>query len=419
MHLMRAVLCALLATANFGCGQKETRQTGGQARLVFIHQPLGDPSHLEAVLDGFRRENPAVELVTQLLPNDSDVAHQYFLTALEGRSTEFDVLVVDVIWVAEFARAGWIRDVSDTFGTAWLAEDFLEGPSRAVTVEGKVYAVPWYVDVGLLYFRADLVPRAPRTYLELTDLARQAMAQHPSIQGVLWQGRQYEGLVCNVYEAIWGHGGKTLDDGRLLLDVPAARSGLTHLRSLIESGVSPPTITAATEEDVRRVFQSGKAVFMRNWPYAFAEAQGTDSPIRGKVGFAALPTASGEPGYGTLGGWQLAINTHVSSSRSEAARRLIRHLTSPSAMRTMALAYGRNPPRRSVYLDPQVQERAPFIAALLPIVERARPRPVSPYYAMLSDTLQAEFSAAISGIRPVNDALARAQRRADFVTETQ
>src|SRR3712207_3823898 len=109
-------------------------------RLVFVHQPLGgDARAFEALLDGFRRTPPAVTLTTQLLPNASDVAHQYFLTALEGGSQDFDVFVLDVVWVAEFARAGWLADLSADVPPEALRRDFLPGPADAVTVDGRTY----------------------------------------------------------------------------------------------------------------------------------------------------------------------------------------------------------------------------------------------------------------------------------------
>ncbi|AKJ08445.1 carbohydrate ABC transporter substrate-binding protein (CUT1 family) [Archangium gephyra] len=402
-----------------GCRRKKEEATaaGGKTPLVFKYQPLGDPVAFRELLADFERKNPDVALTTEALPNSSDVAHQFFLTSLEGGADDFDVLVVDVVWVPEFARAGWIADISKAFPPEVLRRDFLSGPVEAVVVDGKTYAVPWYVDVGVLFYRKDLVPRAPRTYAELEQFAREAKAKEPLLQGYVWQGRQYEGLNCNVFEAIWGHGGQVLDArGRLALDTEQARAGLAYLRRLISSGISPPGVTSAAEEEARRVFQSGQAVFMRNWPYAWEEAQKPDSPIRGKVGITTLPTLSGEPGWGTLGGWQLAVNAHVSPKRKEAAERLIAHLTSPEANVMMALSYGRNPPRPSVYKDPRLVERVPFIASLLGMVENARPRPVTPYYNLLSDVLQSEFSAAIAGIRPPEQSLKQAQRQVDHLT---
>lgn len=389
------------------CPRSSSAPAPGRTRLVFVHQPLwGDPAPFTALLDAFRRAHPEIELETQLLPNDSDVAHQYFLTSLEGGSANLDVFVADVVWVPEFARAGWIAELTDVFP---LDDDFLPGARDAVTVDGKTWAVPWYLDVGLLYFRTDLVPHAPRTWDELTTFARTAMRARPGLQGLLWQGRQYEGLVCNVYEAIWASGGASLSGERLALDTPEANAGVQRLRGLIAEGLSPHSVLSAAEEESRRAFQDGRAVFMRNWPYAWAELQREGSAVRGKVGLAPLPTEDGTPGSGALGGWQLAVNASSSPERRKAAFELVRMLTSTEATVLLARAYGRNPPRRSAYGRLKGTE----FEVLLPMLERARPRPVTPYYGLLTDVLQGEFSAAISGVRSPEEALRRAQRQAD------
>src|SRR5678815_2701016 len=115
-----------------------------------------------------------------------------------------------------------------------LRRDFLPGAAEAVIVEGKTFAVPWYVDVGVLYYRTDLVPEAPRTFEELCDGAAKAVASGGVRAGYVWQGRQYEGVVCNAYEAIWGHGGPTMKDGRVMLDTPEARDALAYMKSLLD-----------------------------------------------------------------------------------------------------------------------------------------------------------------------------------------
>lgn len=416
---MRRLLAAVLALVlGAGCQPREPESSAGRPRLVFRHQPLsGDPAPFHALLADFQRQHPEVELVAELLPNSSDLAHQFFLTALEGGSADFDVLVVDVIWVPEFARAGWVADLSAAFPPERLEAEFLPGPVAAAVWQGRTWAVPWYVDVGVLYYRTDLVPHAPRTYAELQRMALEALAREPSLQGYVWQGRQYEGLNCNVFEALWGHGGEVVDaQGRLRLDTLEAREALAWLRSLLESGVSPPSVLASAEEESRRLFQSGRAIFMRNWPYAWEQAQAPGSPIRGRVGMAALPSLTGEPGPGALGGWHLAVNAHVPAERRRAAEALIAHLTSPEANLLLAVHYGRNPPRPAVYEEPRLRAQEPFIASLLERVRGARPRPVSPYYNLLSDVLQGELSAALAGLRSPQQALRRAQRQVDRLT---
>jgi multiple sugar transport system substrate-binding protein len=392
------------------------RRQSGKVSLVVKYQPLGESDAFQRLLRAFEVDHPGVTIEAEALPASSDVAHQFFLTALEGKARDFDVFVVDIVWVAEFARAGFLLDLSPFVAPSIVRRDFLTGVGDAVIFEGKTFAVPWYVDTGVLYYRTDLIERAPRTYDELAQSAERARRAHRELAGFVWQGRQYEGLVCNVYEAIWGHGGDTMQNGRLLLQTDAARAALDYLQSLLRRGVSPPSVTSSIEEDTRRIFQAGKAVLMRNWPYAFAETEREGSVLRGKVGLAPLPSSSGEPGPGVLGGYQLAVNALVDPDRRDLAVALVSHLTSTEANVRMAIAYGRSPARRAAYDDPRLASEAPLVAALRPAFERALPRPVTPYYMMLSDVLQGEFSAAITGVRKPVEALARAQALVDHLT---
>ncbi|WP_394826776.1 ABC transporter substrate-binding protein [Pendulispora albinea] len=425
--VIRLLTLALLVCISVSCrsgssasGQNtpEPAKPPGKIRVVFKYQPLGsEPEPLRDLLADFERANPDIEVMTEVLPNASDVVHQYFLTSLEGKSREFDVFIADVVWIPEFARAGWISDISDALPPEVIKRDFLPGAAEAVIVQGKTYGAPWYVDAGLLYYRTDLVPRAPKTYEELIEFAKAARAKDPSLYGYVWQGRQYEGLVCNAYEALWGHGGKTMDNTRVLVDTKEGRAAMSYMRRLFTEGISPPSVTSAGEEDARHVFQQGRAVFMRNWPYCWGEAQKDGSPIKGKVGITTLPTVDGSPGHGALGGWQLALNANTPSWRREAALKLMTYLTSLQSGVKLAIAYGRNPSRKAAYQDADLRKSAPFVADLLPVLENAKPRPVTPYYGMLSDVLQSEFSAVVSGIRTPEASLDRAQKLLDHVTQ--
>ena len=415
----RQALLSLAAATLGACGrgrESDTKRPSGPLRVVLKHQPFGgDPAVMRSVIARFEEQHPGVIVVAETLPSSSDVVHQFFLTALEGGARDFDVLIVDVVWTAELARAGWIADISSAFPPDTMRGVFLPAAAESAMFDGRTFAVPWYLDVGLLYRRTDLCKAAPRTYDELAEAAHGALLGGRVEHGYVWQGRQYEGLICNAYESIWGHGGATMTDGRLALDTPEARAGLAWLRATIERGISPAAVTSMAEEESRHVFQEGRAMFMRNWPYAFTEAQRKGSPIQGRVAISSLPTTSGEPGSGTLGGWQLALNARTPSYKREAALALMKHLTSEDTNITFAIAYGRNPPRRTAYTAPRMTAGAPFVASLLPMLERARSRPHTPYYPAIADTLQAELSAAITKVRSPAEALQRAQAIASHI----
>ena len=401
----------LLAFPALACRRRE-RAKEAAGRLVWRNQPMwSNPKPFYDFVDRFEAES-GLEVRMENVPSESDVAHQFFLTALEGGDTSFDLLLVDVVWAPELAKGGWIADLSEWFPPERIRAEFLPGPAEAVVWEGRTYAVPWFADVGILYRRTDLVPEAPRTY---DELRRSALA-HPALAGYVWQGKQYEGLVCNAFEVIWGHGGRTMDEsGRVLLDTPEAREALAWMRALIVDGISPRSVASSAEEESRRVFHSGRAVFHRNWPYAWSRANAPDSPIRGRAGHSPLPTVTGEPGWGCLGGWQLAVNANVPAARRAAAAKFIAHLTSDEGTFLLAEKFTQLPPRKAVYEDPRLAREAPFVASMKDAIERARPRPVTPYYNLIADSLQSELSAAITGIRTPAEALRRAQQQVDRI----
>jgi len=390
--------------------------------IVFKHGKIaGEPMLFREVLDQFERENPGIKVKDETLPASTDEQHQFYVINLEGKSADFDLLSMDVIWVPEFARAGWLRELSHLLPEK-EENDFFSGPMEAVTYQEKIYAIPWYIDAGLLYYRKDLLKKygftPPETWEELVRIARHVSEREPGVYGFIWQGKQYEGLICNVLEYFWSNGGDILKDDRSVINSPENAEALKFMRALItEYRVTPPLVTTAIEEPTRHIFGNGRAVFMRNWPYAWNIFEREGSPVRGKVGVSPLPAFPGKDSASTLGGWQLGINRY--SKHTEAAEKLIKFLTSPEVQKKLALTIGYKPSRRSLYQDAELIREQPFIANLHDVFMRAKPRPVSPYYMMISQVMQPEFSAAISGIKTPEEALASAHRQIGFILEVE
>ena len=210
------------------------------------------------------------------------------------------------------------------------------------------------------------------------------------------QFKQYEGLVCNMLEFIWSHGGRVLDPktGRASLSDPNVIKAIAFVRDRIEGEAAPQGTINYEEPESLHLFIQGKALFHRNWPYAWSVANDPQkSRVAGKAGVGSMPAFSGYETASTLGGWQFGINQW--SRRKEQAWKFIQFMTSYKSQKLLALDAGLAPTRRSVYLDAQVQERMPHLKALLPAFEKARPRPLSPVYTMLSQELQRFFSRAI------------------------
>jgi multiple sugar transport system substrate-binding protein len=407
----RGILLALSACLMAAsCTSRDIPANRTPTVVVFKHGKLAaDASRLRALLQEFERRHPGVIVREEVLPSSTDQQHQFYAVNLDSREAAFDLLAVDVIWVQEFARAGWIQALDHLAESAERGAYF-PAAIRAATFEGHLYAIPWYMDAGLLYYRRDLLQRygftAPRTWPELVKITRIILAgeRNPALSGFIWQGKQYEGLMCATLEFIWGRGGDLLEDRGA-----EAEAAVTFMRDLIEEGIAPKLVSTADEESTRHIFGAGRVIFMRNWPYAWTLLQQEDSPVRGKVGVAPLPSFPGHEPTSVLGGWMLAIPRGAAHPRE--ARALIGFLTSLDIQRRMALDLGHKPARRELYADPMLLDAQPWIGELYRVFLAARPRPVTPYYLMLSQVWQPELSSVLVGTKSPAMALASARRQ--------
>lgn len=328
-------------------------------------------------------------------PDSADQRHQLYVQWLSAHAADPDVLQLDVIWMSEFAAAGWLLPL-DRLEPAMA--DFFPAAIAANRWRGSLFGLPWFVDAGMLYWRTDLLERPPRTFDELTSMAHKAMASGVRT-GIAWQGARYEGLVTVFLEVLGGFGGRILDDrGAVVVDDDAAVRALTWMRDGIHvERIAPDAVLTWQEEQVRFVFQNGEAAMMRNWPYAHALLQARDSQVAGRVGIAPMPAQpdGGKP-TAALGGAQLAINAR--STQPDAAWRLIQFLTAPEQMLDRARGVGQFPSRPSLF------ERGAGLDDTLgipPDVARqvlmaAHPRPVTPVYTQLSEILQIRLHRALS-----------------------
>ncbi|MEZ5830376.1 MAG: ABC transporter substrate-binding protein [Dongiaceae bacterium] len=315
-------------------------------------------------------------------PADANERLSLYQTLLAAQSHDIDVFQIDVVWPAILAPH--LADL-----TASLSEQERTDQFKTLiendTVDGKLVAIPWFVDAGLLYYRKDLLEKygkePPKTWADLADAAKavmegEAKAGNTAMQGYVWQGKAYEGLTCNALEWIASFGGGSIVDheGMVTIDNPQAVKALQTAKSWIGT-ISPKGVLSYAEEESRGVFQSGNAVFMRNWPYAWALANAEDSPVRGKVGIAVLPEGDGTDARhaAALGGQHLAVSRY--SEHPKEAADLVRYLTSAPEQKRRALEGSFNPTLQSLYADSELIAANPFYKDFLPIVEYAVARP--------------------------------------------
>jgi trehalose/maltose transport system substrate-binding protein len=314
-------------------------------------------------------------------PKASNEVLALYQQLLAAGSGDIDVLRIDVVWPGLLGPH--LVDLRERVDPSVVAQHF-PALIEANTVEGRLVALPWFVDVGLLYYRRDLLEKhgrpVPDTWEALTETAAAIMeaerrAGRDGLWGFVFQGRAYEGLTCNALEWIASYGGGTIvdDEGRVTVNNPRATEALSLAGSWV-GRIAPPGVLNYAEEEARGAFQSGRAVFMRNWPYAWALANTPDSPVKGKVGTAPLP-AGGPDGRhtSTLGGWQLAVSRY--SAVPEAAVDLVRYLTGPAEQKRAALESSLNPTIPALYGDREIIQANPFMARLADVIRRAVARP--------------------------------------------
>jgi trehalose/maltose transport system substrate-binding protein len=313
-------------------------------------------------------------------PNDANERLALFQQLLAARSPDIDVFQIDVVWPGILAP--YLLDLTSHVPAAEIAAHF---PTLVTNdhVNGRLVAMPWFADAGLLYYRRDLLQKhnavVPKTWRELTAIAqtiqaRERAADRARLWGFVWQGRAYEGLTCNALEWIHSNGGGTIVDstGKVTIDNANAAQALTLAASWV-GAITPPGVLNYTEEEARGVFQAGDAVFMRNWPYALTLANRPDSPIKGKVGVAALPHGEHRTPSATLGGSQLAVSRY--SRAPSAAIDLVRALTTADEQKRRAIKAGLNPTIERLYRDPELLAASPSLAELHSILAGAVARP--------------------------------------------
>ncbi len=383
----------------------------------------------QAVAD-FERANPGVKVIREVAPQSSTQIHDLLVQKFKNRDARLDVFFMDAVWPAEFASAGWALPLERYF-TAAEQEKFLPATVSANRYRGEIFGVPVFIDTGLLYYRKDLLEKytiaPPQTWNQLLQAAKTILAREQDRQLVGFSGqfKQYEGLVCNMMEYILSNGGALWDEKRMTstLDQPAALEAVRFVRDHIVGEISGRGVLAYEEPESLALFTQGRAIFHRNWPYAWAIANDpAGSKIAGRVGMSPLPGFTLGSSAAALGGWQLGVSRY--SRNPDLAWRFVAFMTSPAVQKRIALATGRAPTRAALYDDREIAARIPELKSLLASFQRAVARPATPVYVPLSNIMQRYFSSVLA--LPDTDIKEQAalatrdmNRLLDFVRERQ
>jgi multiple sugar transport system substrate-binding protein len=370
----------------------------GPVELTFASAKFYGKQTIAEVVNAFNTSQSKIHVTYKELPppSSSTEVHQTLVQQLARRNGDPDVFTQDIIWIAEFAAAKWALSLDEYFKDS--AKDYFSGMVQACTWQGKLTALPWFVDSGMLYYRKDLGFSAPTTWEELVASAKQATSSGNVKFGFLWQAKQAEVLVCDLVSFIGSNGGAILQaDGKTvsIADEPAIEA-VQLMRDLIsKEQITPADVLSWDEEPSRRPFTAGEAAFLRNWSYVWKVSQSdAESKVVDKVAVVPLPHFPSKKSAAALGGYQYGIN--ASSKKREAAVEFVRWMSSPETQLRFATQLGLCPTRAAVFDRPEIAKEQPFMQQLKDVFLGAIPRPVTPKYPQVTLVLQSEVSRALT-----------------------
>jgi multiple sugar transport system substrate-binding protein len=413
-----ATSALLLAACGGGSSAPAGGGGGGAAALegvgpITLVQGKDTSNFVQKVLDGWNKDHPdqAVRLIE--LPDDADQQRQQMIQNATAKSDEYGVLVVDNVWTAEFAANRYILELpQDQFPIG----DFLKPVIDSAMYRDKLYAVPNNSDGGMLYYRKDLLDAAgvtapPKTWAEMAAACAKVKASNASINCYAGQYQKYEGLTVNAAEAINGAGGVITDDsGKPNVNTPEAKAGLDFLVNAFKNGEIPKEALTYKEEEGRRAFQEGKLVFHRNWPYAYSLMNKTDgsSAVAGKFQVAPLPGLNG-PGVSSLGGHALGISAFAKNKKT--ALDFIKYYTSKENIKAYLELASQAPVYSSIYDDPALVQKFPYLTVLKESILNAKPRPKVVRYGDATLAIQDAAYGALQGNLTTDAALQQLQTK--------
>ncbi|HJV15812.1 MAG TPA: extracellular solute-binding protein [Bacillales bacterium] len=364
--------------------------------LKFAAQNDNTPA-TQKLIDAFNQSQKKYKVEWTQMTNDSAQMHDQLLNSLSSGSSDYDVLSMDVVWAGEFAGAGYLEPIDVRMNDASLNKtDFNSGSMASGNYKGKQYTLPFFPDLGLLYYRKDIVSSddaqkldsGSYSYDDLYAMAQKYTGKNNTKYGFVYQSKQYEGLTVNVTEF-----SKSYEN---------VKSGLETMYKFTKASFSPKDLLVFTEGETHTNFEQGNAVFARNWPYQFGRIKGKEDGVTvtvDQVGIAPLPNG------GSVGGWLLGVNKN--SKHVDGAWEFIKFAAGEEGQKIMSTEGGYLPGFNALLDNNEVKSSNEMLS--YPGFQKALTttiaRPVSPEYSKVSDTIQIESHKYLSSGAGIDEAV--------------
>ncbi|HEX5947207.1 MAG TPA: extracellular solute-binding protein, partial [Acidimicrobiales bacterium] len=324
------------------------------------------------------------------LPADADSQREQLVRRLAANDSSIDLMSVDVVFVPEFAEAGFLRPFTEDEAET-LTRDVLEGPLETTQWNDELVAAPFWANTQLLWYRKSIAEQAgldPANESVTWDQIIDAAADTDTTVEVT--GSRYEGYMVWISSLVSSAGGKVIEDpaaGRdatPTLDSEAGRTAAEIIRRVADEAANPQ-LSTAIEETARNGFQSDSGGFMVNWPYVYGAASeaveegSLDQAVLDDIGWARVPRVDvGTESAPPLGGINLGVGAF--GDHQDLAVDAVNCITSVESQAEYMLAEGNSGARSAVFDDPEVREAFPMADLIRDSIDTAVPRPRSAYY---------------------------------------
>jgi multiple sugar transport system substrate-binding protein len=285
------IIAFVLAISVAGCQPK-------QAGPVTIHVLTMDqaglkPAEIDQIARDFEAKNPDIKVVMEYL--SYDYIHEKITTGMAAKPPAYDAAMIDVIWPDEFIKAGYLLDVTDRI-TPEMKSGMFPASFNGITRNGKIYGMPWLMDVKYFMYNQDILQKAgitapPQTWEELVDQAKiikqKGLVEFP----IDWSWNQKEGVVCDFTVLLFGNGGTFLDaNGKPAFNNEKGVQVLTWMKQTLDDGLSNPSSISSDENAVRDNFIAGNSAYAVNWLFQYADSNdASKSKIPGQAAFGPMP----------------------------------------------------------------------------------------------------------------------------------
>lgn len=394
------------------CSNEKSPSKGGAAsgtiNALFMQQAAYSTADIQGMTKAFQQANPGVKVTPTFVAYEA--LHDKIVAAAPAGT--YDVVLMDVIWPAEFGSKHEVIDVTDRIPSGWKTTIF-PGALQTAEYQGRFYGVPWILDTKYLFYNKNMLKKAgvavPTTWDEVVTAAKTLKSKKVVQYPLVWSWSQAEAVICDYAQLLGAFGGKFLDDaGKPVFNTGGGLQALEFMKRTLDEGITNPSSTESLEEDVRKTISQGQAAMALNWTYMFALGNDPkESRVAGQIAVAHTPSGpAAAPGCNG----SMALCIASGSKNPDAAWKYIEFLTSQKVQNQYAKLS--LPIWKSSYDDPQVVKTLPEVVAVAKTqLNDMILRPQIPSYNSASQILQVSIQKALTGRASPKQALDDAASR--------